>query len=237
MEAPDLSIVMPCLNEEATVGRCVEDAQAFLAGRSLRGEVIVADNGSTDASARIAAEHGARVIRESRQGYGFALRAGIAEARGKVIILGDCDCTYDFLHLDNFYAPLARGEYDLMVGDRFAGGIGKGAMPLTHRAGVKALSWLGRRRYRTDVRDFHCGLRGLTGDAARRLSFQTGGMEFATEMIALAAAAGLRIGQCPTPLHPCDLPRRSKLRPVPDGFRHLRYILNSPSGFGEGSGR
>ena len=113
----------------------------------------------------------------------------------------------------------------------------KGAMSLSHIIGAGFLSYIARLRFSCDVRDFHCGLRGLTGDAARRLSFQTGGMEFATEMIALAAAAGLRIGQCPTPLHPCDLPRRSKLRPVPDGFRHLRYILNPPSGFGAGSGR
>ncbi len=225
----DLSIVMPCLNEEATVGRCVDDALAYLQGRSLRGEVIVADNGSTDASARIAQAHGARVIHESKRGYGFALRAGMAAAKGSVIILGDCDCTYDFLRLDDFYEPLARGECDMMVGDRFAGGIDPGAMPLSHRIGVKALSWLGRLRYRTGVRDFHCGLRGITAQAAHALPFQTGGMEFATEMIALAARAGLRISQCPTKLYTCGSPRRSKLRTLPDGFRHLRYILKRPN--------
>ena len=225
----DLSIVMLCLNEEATVGHCVDDALAYLQSRSLRGEVIVADNGSMDASAQIAQAHGARVIHESRRGYGFALRAGMAAAKGSVVILGDCDSTYDFLHLDDFYEPLARGECDMMVGDRFAGDIDPGAMPLSHRIGVKALSWLGRRRYRTDVRDFHCGLRGITAQAAHALPFQTGGMEFATEMIALAARAGLLVRQCPTKLYKCGPPRRSKLRTLPNSFRHLRYILKRPN--------
>ena len=225
MEVPDLSVVMPCLNEEATVGQCVDDAFAFIARRCLRGEVIVADNGSGDRSAAIAESHGARVIREERKGYGYALRSGIAAARGRVILMGDSDLTYDFLRMDGLYDPLAGGAYDMMIGDRFAGGLEKGAMPLSHRVGVKALSFFGRRRYHTDVRDFHCGLRGLTAGAAESLSFQTGGMEFATEMIALAARAGLRIGQCPVSLRKCEMNRRSKLRPLPDGNRHLIYMI------------
>ena len=228
MGNPDLSIVMPCRNEESAVGLCVDDAMAFLRRRDLRGEVIVVDNGSTDGSAAVARAHGARVVAEETPGYGLALRRGIAESRGRVIILGDSDTTYDFLHLDAMYDPLDRGECDMMIGDRFAGGIEPGAMPWSHKVGVKALSAIGRGRFRSEVRDFHCGLRGLTREAAGKLNFRTEGMEFATEMIALAEQAGLRIGQCPVKLRKCGQPRKSKLRTLPDGFRHLRYILKTP---------
>ena len=225
MDKPDVSIVMPCRNEENAVGFCVEDARTWLAQSRHTGEILVVDNGSTDNSARIAEQHGARVIAESNPGYGFALRRGIAESRGKIIIMGDSDTTYDFLHLDSFCTPLLAGEYDIIIGDRFAGGIEKGAMPRSHIWGVRMLSFLAGKRFHTDVRDFHCGLRGLTAEAAKQLPFQSGGMEFATEMIALAAQQGLRIGQTPTPLRRCHQNRRSKLRTLPDGFRHLRYIL------------
>ncbi len=227
MDLPELSVVLPCLNEASTVAACVEDAKAFFRQMSLSGEVVVADNGSSDGSAYEARRAGARVIRVKRRGYGRALRAGIAASRGRVICMGDCDQTYDLRHLQGLYEPLAAGRCDLAIGDRFAGGIERGAMPLSHRLGVRALSALGRWVTKTKVRDFHCGLRGLTRDAARRLSFRTTGMEFASEMIALAAKEGLRIGQAPVPLRRCpQKERRSKLRALPDGLRHLRYLLS-----------
>ena len=221
----DVSVIMPCRNEEATVGLCIEKAQSFLSRLGLNGEILVVNNASSDRSAQVAAEGGARIISEPRPGYGLALRAGIASARGKVLLMGDCDMTYDFAHMDEIYKPLALGEYDVMIGDRFAGGIEKGAMPLLHKIGVCFLSAAGRARTKSTVRDFHCGLRGLTRQAAQSLSFRMEGMEFATEMIALAAAKGLRIGQAPVPLYRCRYPRRSKLRTLPDGFRHLKYIV------------
>ena len=225
MKNPDVSVVMPCLNEENTVGLCVEEAKAWLAQSGYSGEILVVDNGSTDSSARIAAQHGARVIPESRPGYGFALRRGIAESHGQVILMGDSDTTYDFSHLDAFLVPLRTGEYDIIIGNRFAGGFEKGSMPRSHIWGVRMLSWMARKRFHTDVVDFHCGLRGLTAEAAKQLPFRSGGMEFSTEMIALSARKGLRIGQTPVPLRYCREKRKSKLRTLPDGFRHLRYIL------------
>ena len=220
-----LTILMPCLNEEAAVGQCVDDARGFLARSALDGEVLVVDNGSTDRSARIAAEHGARVVTESEPGYGAAIRKGLKSAEGSVIIFGDCDTTYDFANLEKMYEPLAAGECDVVIGDRFTGGIEEGAMPFSHQVGVKVLSALGRLVTGTDVRDFHCGLRGIIREAAQKLNFQTTGMDFASEMIVLAAKNHLRIKQVPVPLRRCDKKRRSKLRTIPDGFRHLRFLL------------
>ena len=224
---PELSVIMPCRNEAPTVGRCIGKAGAFIRRRALSAEILVVDNGSTDGSAGIAAECGARVISEPKPGYGNALRTGIAAARGRVLLMGDCDLTYDFEHMDALYDPLADGVCDVMIGDRFAGGIESGAMSLSHRVGVRMLSALGRWRTGCDVRDFHCGLRGMTRQAARRLPFRAEGMEFASEMIGLAAAAGLRIAQAPVPLLRCEYPRQSKLRTLPDGFRHLKYLLSN----------
>ena len=228
MEEPDVTVVLPCRNEEAAIGQCIQEIRAFLDGNYLRGEILVADNASEDRSAAIARSMGARVIRVDKPGYGRTLRAGISAARGNVILMGDSDTTYDFMELGKLYEPLAQGRYDMMIGDRFAGGMEPGAMVLSHRIGVRVLSTLGRWRYRTDVRDFHCGIRGLTRAAAEQLDFQTDGMEFATEMIALAAREGLRIGQCPMRLRKCGLDRQSKLKTLPDGIRHLRYILGGP---------
>jgi len=228
MERPEVSVVLPCRNEEAAIGQCILEIRRFLEQEKLQGEILVADNASTDRSAEIAGRMGARVVREEKPGYGYALRAGIAAAAGEIILFGDSDTTYDFMELGKLYRPLAEGRADVMIGDRFAGGMEKGAMPWSHRIGVRLLSAFGRRRYRTDVRDFHCGMRGLTRKAAEQLAFRTGGMEFATEMIALAAKAGLRIGQCPVRLRKCTLDRKSKLRTLPDGNRHLRYMLRNP---------
>ena len=226
----DLTILMPCLNEADAVAACVREAQGYLQRGGLTGEVLVVDNGSTDGSAQIARECGARVVREERRGYGRALRTGLSTAEGRLIVLGDCDTTYDFSALDELVGLLASGTCDLVVGDRFAGGVERGAMPLSHHVGVKALSALARWRYRCDVRDFHCGLRGITKNAADRLPFTADGMEFATEMIAVAAARGLRMGQVPVKLRCCAARRQSKLRTVPDGFRHLRYIMGNSRG-------
>ena len=224
-EGLELSIVMPCRNEEATIGFCVDEAGAFLEKHRLKGEVLVVDNGSVDASAELAERHGARVITESRPGYGNAIRAGLAASAGNVVIIGDCDTTYDFLHLEEMYRLLAEGECDVVIGNRYAGDMEPGSMSWSHRWGVRFLSWCARVRFHTEVYDFHCGLRGLSRSAIEELTFHTGGMEFATEMIAEAAAHGLRISQVPVALRKCEYGRESKLRTVRDGLRHLGYII------------
>lgn len=223
----DLSIIMPCLNEEATVGLCVDDAMEFLQKNRLRGEVIVVDNGSTDHSGEIASAHGARVLTESHTGYGSALQTGIKHSHGRVLILGDCDTTYDFLHLENMYKLLASQKCDMIIGNRYAGGIESGSMPLSHKWGVRFLSFCGRVRFQTSIYDFHCGLRGLTRESAMTLNLHTTGMEFATEMIAEATRCRLHIEQLPVTLRKCTFNRSSKLRTIRDGFRHLRYIFTS----------
>jgi len=227
-ESLNLTILMPCLNEAATVGISIREAAAFLEKNGIRGEILVVDNGSTDGSAAIAESCGARIISQTQRGYGNALRTGMANSRGRVMILGDCDTTYDFLHLDEMYGLLSSGAYDMVIGNRFAGAMEKGSMPLLHKWGVRFLSWLGRRRFHTDICDFHCGLRGLTRAGAEMLEFHTGGMEFATEMIAAAVRSGLKVGQVPVVLRRCTQARKSKLRTFRDGLRHLVYIGKLP---------
>lgn len=228
----ELSVIMPCLNEERTVGYCVDEARQFMDEHYINGEVIVVDNGSEDASATVALEHGAKVITEKRKGYGSTIRTGIANSTGKVLIIGDADTTYDFGHLEEMYEPLANGSFDMVIGNRYAGGFEKGTMPWTHKWGVKFLSYCGRKRFGVEVYDFHCGLRAVTRQAVEQLSFHTEGMEFATEMIAEAARKNLRIKQVPVHLRKCEYARKSKLRTIRDGFRHLRYIfIQEQSGF------
>lgn len=224
-EAPDLSVIMPCLNEEQTVGICIDEAKEFMRKNQINGEILVVDNLSEDNSAAVAGEHGARVICESHRGYGAAIRAGMREASGKVWIIGDCDTTYDFLHMEGMYDLLASGKADMVIGNRYAGKMQKGAMPLSHIYGVKLLSYLGRRKFHVPVQDFHCGLRGLTKEASKQLDLKTTGMEFATEMIAKAGESYLRIEEVPVELRKCNYQRKSKLRTIRDGFRHLSYIL------------
>ena len=228
-ESLELSIVMPCLDEAATVGICIREAMDFLRENRISGEILVVDNGSTDGSAAIARECGARVISQPRRGYGNALQKGIAHSRGSIVILGDCDTTYDFRHLENMYKRLSFGTWDLVIGNRFAGGMEKGSMPWSHKWGAWFLSWLARNRLHADIYDFHCGLRGLTRTAAERLAFDTEGMEFATEMIALAVQQRLRLQQTPVVLRKCIHKRESKLRTIRDGLRHLVYILRIPA--------
>ena len=229
-EKLDISIVMPCLNEEKTIGACVDEALGYIFANNLNGEVIVSDNGSQDNSAVIAKEHGARVVYANVKGYGSAIMEGIRYSSGKVIIMGDCDTTYDFSRLDGLYRPIFEGKCDVVIGDRFAGGIEKGAMPLSHKIGVRFLSAFGRARYKVKVKDFHSGLRAISRSAALKMECKTTGMEFATEMIAMAARNGNTIMSIPIVLRKCRYDRSSKLRTIPDGLRHLKYII----GFNKG---
>lgn len=221
----ELTVLMPCLNEAATVGACVEDARRFLAQSGLQGEVLVADNGSSDGSADIARRAGARVVDVPQRGYGAALMAGIQAAHGRFIVMGDADQSYDFSRLDGFIARLREGA-QVVMGNRFMGGIEPGAMPPLHRyLGNPVLSWIGRLFFRTKIGDFHCGLRGFSRQAVLDLGLVTPGMEFASEMVAKAAMAGLRIEEVPTSLRPDGRGRPSHLRTWRDGWRHLRFLM------------
>jgi len=221
----ELTILMPCLDEAETIGQCVAKARRFLARSGIGGEIVVADNGSSDGSQAIARRHGARVIDIAERGYGNALIGGIAAARGTYIIMGDSDDSYDFGALDPFVAKLREG-YALVMGNRFAGGIAKGAMPALHRyLGNPVLSTLGRVFFSSPCRDFHCGLRGFRRDAILALDLQARGMEFASEMVVKATLAGLAIAEVPTTLAPAGRSRKPHLRSWRDGWRHLRFLL------------
>jgi glycosyltransferase involved in cell wall biosynthesis len=221
----ELSVVMPCLDEAATVGICVQKAMEALNRHGIRGEVIVADNGSTDGSQQIAQEMGARVVPVERRGYGSALQSGIAAANGQFVLMGDADDTYNFAQLNEFVAKLREG-YDLVMGNRFKGKILPGAMPPLHRyLGNPVLTGLGRLFFKSPVGDFHCGLRAFRRDAIERLGLRTFGMEFASEMIVKAAAFGLRVTEIPTTLAPDRRDRPPHLRTWRDGWRHLRFLL------------
>jgi len=226
----ELSIVMPCLNEANTLPACITKALRFLEESGVEGEVIVADNGSTDGSAQIARELGARVVDVPVRGYGAALSAGIYEAQGTFVIMGDSDDSYDFLGLGPFVDKLREG-YDLVMGNRFLGGISRGAMPFMHRyVGNPMLSALGRRIYGHAVcHDFYCGLRGFRKDSMSRLGIQSTGMEFALEMIIKAELYELKITEVPTTLSPDGRGRKPHLSTYRDGWRSLRlYLLMSP---------
>lgn len=223
--ACELTILMPCLNEGETLAACIAKARGFLERSGVAGEVLVADNGSTDGSVGIAERAGARVIREHRKGYGSALRAGIAAARGRYVIMGDADDSYDFAALDPFLDALRNGA-DLVVGNRFRGGIAPRAMPALHRyLGNPVLSSVGRLFFRSPVGDFHCGLRGFRSEAIRGLGLATEGMEFASEMVVRATVDGLRITEVPATLSPDGRSRAPHLRSFRDGWRHLRFLL------------
>lgn len=221
----DISIVMPCLNEIQTVGECVDTALKYIKDHNLNGEVIVVDNGSTDGSGEEAKAHGALVIKENRKGYGSAIRKGLKYCSGAVVVIGDCDTTYDFSALDGFYYGIVEEGYDMVMGNRFTHKMEEGAMPLTHNLGVKFLSWAGRLAFKTDVYDFHSGLRSISRVALQKVRYGTIGMEFATEMIAEASRHDLKIKQVPIRLKACKYERKSKLNAVRDGIRHLTYII------------
>ena len=224
-EGCELTILMPCLNEAETLATCVGKARAYLERSGVSGEVLVADNGSSDGSVEIAERAGARVIREQRKGYGSALRAGIAAARGRYVIMGDADNSYDFSALDPFVAALREGA-DLVMGNRFKGGIAPRAMPPLHRyLGNPVLSGIGRLFFLSPIGDFHCGLRGFRTEAMRALGLATDGMEFASEMVVRATVDGLRIAEVPATLSPDGRSRPPHLRSFRDGWRHLRFLL------------
>ena len=221
----ELTIVMPCLDEAETLGVCVTKAQQFLAESGISGEVLIADNGSTDGSQAIALSMGARVVPVPMRGYGAALIEGIRSARGTYIIMGDSDDSYDFRNLQNFVAALRAGN-DLVMGNRFRGGIAPGAMPPLHRyLGNPVLSLVGRLLFHAPTRDFHCGLRGFSRARILSLDLHTTGMEFASEMVVKAANAGLRITEVPTTLSQDGRSRPPHLRTWRDGWRHLRFLL------------
>lgn len=224
-ETLELTILMPCLNEAETLAACVEKAQGFLARSGIAGEVLISDNGSTDGSQAIAEALGARVVTAAQRGYGAALGTGIAEARGRFVIMGDADDSYDFANLDAFVRELRDGA-DLVMGNRFAGGVAPGAMPWHHRyIGNPVLSFLGRLFFGTPIRDFHCGLRGFSRVAISGLNLRTTGMEFASEMVVKATLGQLDVREVPTTLKPDGRSRRPHLRSFRDGWRHLRFLL------------
>jgi len=221
----ELTILMPCLNEAETLAVCIRKARSYLDASGINGEIMIADNGSTDGSQAIAEGLGAVVVQVPVRGYGAALGAGIAAARGRFVIMGDSDDSYDFSRLDGFVEKL-RGGADLVMGNRFKGGIAKGAMPALHRyLGNPVLSTVGRVLYRTPVGDFHCGLRGFSRAAILRLGLTTPGMEFASEMVMKASLAGLKIAEVPTTLSPDGRSRPPHLRSWRDGWRHLKLLL------------
>jgi hypothetical protein len=221
----ELSILMPCLDEAETLPTCIQKAKAFLDRSGVVGEVVVADNGSTDGSQEIARSLGARVVDVDRKGYGAALMGGIRAARGRFVIMGDSDNSYDFGKLDPFLDRLRAGD-ELVMGNRFRGGIQPGAMPALHRyLGNPVLSTIGRLLFRSPCGDFHCGLRGFRKAAIERLDLRTTGMEFASEMVVKATLHGLKISEVPTTLSPAGRSRPPHLNSWRDGWRHLRFLL------------
>jgi len=221
----ELSIVMPCLNEAETLATCIQKAQSYLQQQEIVGEIIIADNGSTDGSREIASSCGARVVPVPARGYGSALRGGISAARGQYIIMGDADDSYDFTNLNAFVEKLRMG-YDLVMGNRFKGGIKPGAMPFLHKyLGNPVLTWLGRVFFGSPCKDFHCGLRGFRKDSIEALNLRTTGMEFASEMVVKASLCGLKITEVPTVLSPDGRSRPPHLKTWRDGWRHLRFLL------------
>jgi glycosyltransferase involved in cell wall biosynthesis len=221
----ELSIVMPCLNEAETLAVCIQKAQMFLERYQVCGEVIVADNGSTDGSQKIALSHGARVININAKGYGAALMGGIINAHGRYIIMGDSDDSYDFLSLASYVEKLREG-YDLVMGNRFRGGVKEGAMPFLHKyLGNPVLSFIGRLFFDSPIGDFHCGLRGFSKEAVKKMDLRTTGMEFASEMVVKASLMGMKITEVPTTLSPDGRSRPPHLRTWRDGWRHLRFLL------------
>src|ERR1017187_9439324 len=223
--AVEVTVLMPCLDEAETVATCVDKAVAFLVDHDIDGEVVVADNGSTDGSQQAAEAAGARVVSIPERGYGSALLGGIRAARGKYVIMGDADDSYDFTALMPFLDRLRAGA-DLVMGNRFQGGIAPGAMPALHRyLGNPVLSFTGRLFFRSKIGDFHCGLRGFRRDSVLALGLQASGMEFASEMVVKATLAGQRVEEVPTTLSPDGRSRPPHLRSWRDGWRHLRFLL------------
>jgi glycosyltransferase involved in cell wall biosynthesis len=223
----ELTVLMPCLNEAETLVDCIKKAKDFLHRENIHGEVLISDNGSTDGSATLAEKHGARVVYSFEKGYGSALLTGINAAQGKYIIMGDADGSYDFLNLGGFVEKL-RNDYDLVMGNRFKGGIKPGAMPFLNKyLGNPVLSFTGRLFFKCQVKDFHCGLRGFRKESIQALELQAMGMEFASEMVVKAVLKSFKITEIPTILSPDGRSRPPHLRRWRDGWRHLRFLLLS----------
>lgn len=221
----EVSVVMPCLNEAETLGICIGKAQNTLRDLGISAEIIVADNGSTDGSREIAERMGARLVPVTLKGYGSALQGGISAARGKFIVMGDADDSYDFTQVGKFVEKLREG-FDLVMGNRFQGGIQRGAMPAIHQYfGNPLLTGIGRLFFKSPCKDFQCGLRAFRKDAIQRLGLRTMGMEFASEMVVKATLYGLRVGEIPTRLSPDGRSRPPHLRTWRDGWRYLRFML------------
>lgn len=221
----EVTILMPCLNEAETLAVCIKKAKAFLVENHIDGEIVVADNGSTDGSQEIAFSEGARVLNVTQKGYGSALISGCNAAGGKYIIMGDSDDSYDFYHLMAFVEKLREG-YDLVMGNRFAGGIEEGAMPwLHHYIGNPLLSFLGRIFFKSSIKDFHCGLRGYNRESIMKLNLKTTGMEYASEMVVMAELYHLKITEVPTTLKKDGRSRAPHLRSFHDGWRHLKFLF------------
>ncbi len=225
----ELSIVMPCLNEAETLANCIKKAQSYLLRSGISGEIVIGDNGSTDGSQEIATSLGAHVISVPIRGYGAALYGAITAAHGRYCIMGDSDDSYDFANLDAFVEKLRQG-YDVVMGNRFQGGIRTGAMPWKNRyIGNPILSTIGKIFFRAGVGDFHCGLRGFSKSAFQQMDLRTTGMEFASEMVIKARLLGLKMTEVPTVLSPDGRSRPPHLLPYRDGWRHLRFmLLHSP---------
>lgn len=224
-DQPELTILMPCLDEAETLAICIDKAQDYLKRSGISGEVVIADNGSTDGSQQIAEDHGARVVAVDIKGYGAALAGGIAAARGTYVIMGDADDSYDFSRLELFVEALRNGS-QLVMGNRFRGGVAPGAMPPLHRyIGNPVLSFAGRLFFKTPIRDFHCGLRGFDRQAINNLNLRTTGMEFASEMVVKATLSDLKVTEVPTTLSKDGRSRAPHLRSFRDGWRHLRFLL------------
>jgi len=222
---PEVSVVLPCLNEAETLGACIQQIREAFERSGIAGEIVVADNGSTDGSRAIGERMGARVVAVERRGYGSALMGGIAESRGEYVVMGDADCSYDFHDIPKFVAELRAGS-DLAMGNRFRGGIRPGAMPPLHRyLGNPVLSGIGKLFFGSRCGDFHCGLRAFTKKAYERMDLRTTGMEFASEMVVKATLFNMRIAEVPTTLSPDARNRRPHLRSWRDGWRHLRFLL------------
>ncbi|HNZ44276.1 MAG TPA: glycosyltransferase family 2 protein, partial [Bacteroidales bacterium] len=221
----ELTILMPCLNESETLAICIQKARSFLQRNGIDGEVLIADNGSTDGSKEIAVSEGARVVDVSDKGYGNALIGGINAAKGKYIIMGDADDSYDFVNMEPFVEKLREG-YDLVMGNRFKGGIAEGAMPFLHRyLGNPVLSFIGRLFFNIKTGDFHCGLRGFNADRIKMLKLHTPGMEFASEMVVKSSLFKYKMAEVPTTLKKDGRSHPPHLHTWRDGWRHLVFLL------------
>lgn len=221
----ELTILMPCLNEELTLGTCIKKAQQFLVEHHIQGEIVIGDNGSTDNSIEIAQSLGARVVHVPQKGYGSALIGGIKAAQGKYIIMGDSDDSYDFSNLMPYVEQLRKG-YDLVMGNRFKGGIEEGAMPFLHKyLGNPVLSFIGRLFFKTNIKDFHCGLRGFNRESMLSINLECPGMEFASEMVVKSILNDFKVTEVPTTLSKDGRDRPPHLNTWRDGWRHLRFLL------------